>query len=219
MSYVAQQADIGAVSLLDFDQKSGSLIERALFNNRLVVVLLCLVATAVLGFQATRLSLNAAFEKMIPTRHEYIANFLENRSQLAGAGNTLRIAVETRKGTIFDPAYLEVVRKINDEVFLYPGVDRPFMKSLWAPSVRWTGVTEEGLDGGPVIPDDYDGSPGSLDQVRVNVERSGEIGQLIAANFQSSIVLVPLQDKVAETGARIDYNDLSRRLESLRTKY
>ncbi|MDE2584474.1 MAG: RND family transporter [Betaproteobacteria bacterium] len=219
MSYAAQQADIGAVSLLDFDQKSGSLIERALFNNRLVVVLLCLVATAVLGFQATRLSLNAAFEKMIPTRHEYIANFLENRSQLAGAGNTLRIAVETRKGTIFDPAYLEVVRKINDEVFLYPGVDRPFMKSLWAPSVRWTGVTEEGLDGGPVIPDDYDGSPGSLDQVRVNVERSGEIGQLIAANFQSSIVLVPLQDKVAETGARIDYNDLSRRLESLRAKY
>lgn len=219
MSYVAQQADIGAVSLLDFDQKSGSLIERALFNNRLVVVLLCLVATAVLGFQATRLSLNAAFEKMIPTRHEYIANFLENRSQLAGAGNTLRIAVETRKGTIFDPAYLEVVRKISDEVFLYPGVDRPFMKSLWAPSVRWTGVTEEGLDGGPVIPDDYDGSPGSLDQVRVNVERSGEIGQLIAANFQSSIVLVPLQEKVAETGARIDYNDLSRRLEELRAKY
>ncbi|HJW04757.1 MAG TPA: MMPL family transporter [Azospira sp.] len=219
MSYVAQQADVGAVSLLDFDQKSGSLIERALFNNRLVIVLLCLVATAVLGFQATRLSLNAAFEKMIPTRHEYIANFLENRSQLAGAGNTLRIAVETRKGTIFDPAYLEVVRKINDEVFLYPGVDRPFMKSLWAPSVRWTGVTEEGLDGGPVIPDDYNGSPSTLEQVRVNVERSGEIGQLIAANFQSSIVLVPLQEKVAETGARIDYNDLSRRLEELRAKY
>ena len=86
MSYVAQQADVGAVSLLDFDQKSGSLIERALFNNRLVIVLLCLVATAALGFQATRLSLNAAFEKMIPTRHEYIANFLENQALRSMAG-------------------------------------------------------------------------------------------------------------------------------------
>lgn len=47
------------------------------------------------------------------------------------------------------------------------------MKSLWAPAVRWTGVTEDGLDGGLVIPDDFDGSPQSLEQVRINVERSG----------------------------------------------
>ena len=69
------------------------------------------------------------------------------------------------------------MKKISDELFLYPGVDRPYMKSLWTPSVRWTGVTEEGLDGGPVVPDDYDGSPESLAQVRLNstlaVFRSG----------------------------------------------
>ncbi|WP_306603572.1 RND family transporter [Azonexus sp.] len=219
MSYVASSPAMGGVSLQDFDPQSGSAIERALFNNRLVIVLLCLIATIFLGYKATGLSLNAAFEKMIPTKHEYIANFLENRAELAGAGNTLRIAIETKNGTIFAPAYLDVVRQINDELFLYPEVDRPFMKSLWAPSVRWTGVTEEGLDGGPVIPDDYDGSPESLDQVRVNVERSGEIGQLIAANFQSSIILVPLQDKLADTGERIDYNKLSQRLEDVRAKY
>lgn len=219
MSYVAPQPDAGAVSLQDFDASSGSLIERIFFNHRLIIVLICLMATLVLGYQATGLTLNAAFEKMIPTKHPYIANFLENRSQLAGAGNNLRIAVETRKGTIFDPAYLEVVRNVTDEVFLYPGVDRPFMKSLWTPAVRWTGVTEEGLDGGPVIPEDYNGSPASIDQVRLNVERSGEIGQLVAANFQSSIILVPLQEKIAETGARIDYNDLSKRVEKLRQKY
>ncbi len=219
MSYVAPSPDVGAVSLEDFDSASGSLIERALFNNRLVIVLLCLIATVVLGFQATGLTLNAAFEKMIPTKHPYIANFLENRSQLAGAGNNLRIAIETKNGTIFDAAYLEVVRKVNDEVFLYPGVDRPFMKSLWSPAVRWTGVTEEGLDGGPVIPEDYSGTPANIDQVRLNVERSGEIGQLVAANFKSSIVLVPLQEKAADTGARIDYNDLSKRVEKLRQTY
>ncbi|MDR2837708.1 MAG: MMPL family transporter, partial [Azonexus sp.] len=207
------------IAQADFDPKSGSLVERALFNNRLIIVLLCLLVTVALAFQASRLKLNAAFEKMIPTKHEYIANFLQNQSQLSGAGNTLRIAVATRKGTIFDAAYLETVRKINDEVFLYPGVDRPYMKSLWTPAVRWTGVTEEGLDGGPVIPDDYDGSAESIGQVAVNVERSGEIGQLIAANFKSSIVLVPLQERIAETGERIDYRQLAQRLEELRHKY
>ncbi|WP_081801408.1 RND family transporter [Herminiimonas sp. CN] len=195
------------------------MVERLLFNHRILLVVLCLIITAVLGYQARGLKLNAAFEKMIPAKHPYIVNYLANKGQLAGLGNTLRIAVESKNGTIFDAAYLETVRKINDEVFLYPGVDRPFMKSLWTTATRWTGVTEDGLDGGPVIPEDYDGSAKSLAQVRLNVERSGEIGQLVAANYKSSIVLVPLQDKNAETGELIDYHTLSQRLEQLRQKY
>lgn len=212
-------ADAVIADLNKFDQRSGTFAERLLFNNRLAITLICLLITLVLGYQALGLSLNAAYEKMIPTGHPYIANFLENRKQLAGMGNTLRIAVEAKEGSIFDADYLDTVRQLSDEVFLIPGVDRPFMKSLWAPAVRWTGVTEDGLDGGPVIPDDFDGSPQSLEQVRINVERSGEIGQLVAANYKSSIILVPLQEKIAETGERIDYHALSQRIEQLRAKY
>jgi len=205
--------------IADFDQQSGTLPERALFNNRKYILLACLVITLMLGFLARNLHLNAAFEKMLPTKHPYIANYLANKNQLGGLGNTLRIAVESTDGTIFDPKYLDTLRQINDEVFLFPGVDRPYMKSMWSPSVRWTGVTEEGLDGGPVIPDDYDGSVDSIDKVRVNTQRSGEVGLLVAANYKSSIVLVPLQDTIVETGQRIDYADLSQKLETLRTKY
>jgi predicted RND superfamily exporter protein len=190
-----------------------------LFNNRIVVVALCLLVTALLGYQALELKLNAAFEKMIPTKHPYIANYLENKAQLAGLGNTLRVAVETTEGTIFDATYLETLRKISDDLFLLPGVDRPFFKSLWTPATRWTGVTEEGLDGGPVIPDDYNGSVKSLEQVRLNVDRSGEIGQLVSANYKSSIVLIPLQETTAEGGKRLDYHDFSQGLEQVRQKY
>ena len=220
MSHVQTHASEAVISdVKAFDHRSGSLVERLLFNNRLVVLTLCLLTTLILGYQALGLSLNAAFEKMIPTGHPYIANFLDNRKQLAGMGNSLRIAVEAKDGSIFDAEYLDTVRKLNDELFLLPGVDRPYMKSLWAPAVRWTGVTEDGLDGGPVIPDDYDGSAQSLEQVRINVERSGEIGQLVAENYRSSIVLVPLQERIAETGERIDYHALSQRIEQLRAKY
>ncbi|WP_172149308.1 efflux RND transporter permease subunit [Pseudomonas tumuqii] len=220
MSYMpSMPADAVIADLNKFDQRSGTIAERLLFNNRLVIVAICLLTTLLLGYQALGLSLNAAYEKMIPTGHPYIVNFLENRKQLAGMGNTLRIAVEAKDGNIFDTEYLDTVRKLSDEVFLIPGVDRPYMKSLWAPAVRWTGVTEDGLDGGPVIPDDYDGSPQSIEQVRINVERSGEIGQLVAANYKSSIILVPLQEKIAETGQRIDYHALSQRIEQLRAKY
>ncbi len=202
-----------------FDRQSGSLPERLLFNNRIVVVGICVLMTLVLGYQATKLRLNAGFEKMIPTRHPYIVNYLDNRDELAGLGNAIRIAVETTRGTIFDADYLDTLQKINDEVFYLSGVDRPAMKSLWTPATRWAEVTEEGLTGGPVMPDDYNGSPESLARVRLNVERSGEIGRLVAANYSSSVIFVPLLDTDPQTGKPLDYNSFSKQLEALRNKY
>ncbi|HSW18084.1 MAG TPA: RND family transporter, partial [Ramlibacter sp.] len=205
--------------LEDFDTRSGSLVERAFFNHRRWVMAVCLLLTLVLGWQATRLQLNASFEKTIPTAHPYIANYLAHKSDLGGQANALRLVVQAREGTIFDKAYLDTLQKINDEIFLLPGVDRPFMKSLWTSNTRWVAVTEEGLDGGPVIPNAYDGSPASLAELRANVERSGEIGQLVAADFKSSIVFVPLLDRNPQTGKALDYGDLSRQIEVLRARY
>ena len=204
--------------LEDFDTSSGRILERAIFNFRPIIILLCLVVTGVLGYQSTQLTLSAAFQKMIPSNHPYILNFLDNRKQLSDTSNALRIAVHNTEGSIFDADYLETLRELNDELFLMPGVERPFMKSLWTPSVRWTGVTEEGLDGGPVIPDNYDGSQASLDQVRLNVERSGEVGQLVSGNYASSIILVPLREMDHE-GNQLDYHAFSAKLEELRAKY
>jgi uncharacterized protein len=205
--------------LASFDRQSGSLVERVLFNNRLAVVIICALLTMLLGWQATRLRLNASFEDMIPASHPYIAHYLQNRSELSGLGNAVRIAVEARDGTIYDAAYLATLQKISDEVFLLPGVDRAYMKSLWTPSTRWVGVTEEGMEGGPVIPNDYDGSAASVAQVRMNTERSGEIGQLVALDGRSSILYVPLLARDPQTGQQLDYVQFAARLEQLRAKY
>ncbi|MFM2405712.1 MAG: hypothetical protein RL223_3592 [Pseudomonadota bacterium] len=204
----------------DFDPRSGSLIERALFNHRAWVLLLCALVTLLLGWQATRLQLNASFEKTLPVSHPWIVNFLRHQHELSGLGNQVRIAVErTGPGaTLHDARYLDTLRRLSDEVFLLPGVDRMRMKSLWTPSTRWVGVTEEGLEGGPVIPDGYDGSPAKLQQLAVNIERSGEIGQLVARDGRSSVIVVPLLARDAQ-GAALDYGAFAQRLEALRTKY
>ncbi|WP_256657801.1 RND family transporter [Pseudomonas sp. 2FG] len=206
-------------ALLPFDRNSGGLVERLLFNHRGLVVALCLIASLVLGMQATGLRLNAAFEKMIPIGHPFIENYFKYRGQLGEGGNTLRLAVRATEGTIYDADYLDTVKKISDELFLLNGVDRPYMKSLWTPATRWIGVTEDGFDGGPVIPDDYDGSPASIDQVRQNIERSGEVGRLVAANMRSSVILLPLQDSSAQGATQLDYHVLSNQLEQIRQKY
>ena len=208
----------GPAKLEDFDQKSGNLLEQALFNHRQIVVAICAVVTLVLGWQASHLKLNASFEKTIPTGQPYIANFLAYQGELTGLGNAIRIGVENTKGSIYDPEYLTTLSKISDEVFLIPGVNRGQMKSLWTPSTRWVGVTEEGLEGGPVIPDGYDGSPGSLQLLAINIARSGEIGQLVALDAKSTIIYVPLLAVDAE-GKPLDYSKLAAELERIRGKY
>jgi len=183
-----------------------------------MVVLLCAVVTVLLGWQATRLQLTASFEKTIPTRHPYIANFLSWQGQLTGLGNAVRVAVAQPQGSIYDAKYLETLRGLSDEVFLLPGVARNQMKSLWTPTTRWVGVTEDGLEGGPVIPDGYDGSPAKLQQLAANIARSGEIGQLVALDGQSSVIFVPLLARDPE-GRSLDYAVLADKLEALRAKY
>ncbi|HEU4460051.1 MAG TPA: MMPL family transporter [Methylibium sp.] len=205
-----------------FDARSGSLVERALFNHRGWVVLLCTLVTLLLGWQATRLQLNASFEKTIPSSHPWIANYLKYQQELSGLGNAVRVAVAVdpskADATIYDAGYLDALRRLSDEIFLAPGVDRVRMKSLWTPTTRWVGVTEEGLEGGPVIPDGYDGSPESLQKLRANIARSGEIGQLVARDAKSTVIVVPLLAKDAE-GRPLDYAAFAGRLEALRAKY
>ncbi|MEO6279131.1 MAG: efflux RND transporter permease subunit [Roseateles sp.] len=205
--------------LEDFDSRSGSWAERLFFNHRPWVLAVCLLLTAVLGWQALGMQLTASFDKTIPSHHPYIANFQAQRAQLAGGGNALRIAVAARQGSIFDKDYLETLRLLSDELFLMPGVDRPFMKSLWTSNTRWVAVTEDGLDGDTVITDRYDGSPASLAELRANIERSGEIGQLVAGDFKSSIIYVPLLDTDPQTGQALNYAALGQRIEALRAKY
>jgi predicted RND superfamily exporter protein len=210
----------GAESIGDFDPQSGSRLERLVFNHRRAVLVLCALLTVVLAAVAwSRLTLNASFEKMIPRSHPYIQNYLDNRLELRGLGNSLRIVVENPRGDIFDARYLDALKKIHDELFLTPGVDRAWQKSLWAPGVRWTEVTEEGFRGGPVMPDNYDGSPAATEQLRGNIARSGLVGSVVGNDFQSSMIVVPLLDQEAAGGKRIDYRALSHAIEDIRGRY
>ncbi len=201
-----------------FNKQSGNIFERVFFNYRWAVILFCLIVTCVLGFQATKLSVNASYDKMLPTEHPYIANFIKYRTQIGESGNALRIVVENTQGDIYNAEYMKTLRRISDELFLQPGVFRAFMKSLWTPNTRWTGITEKGLEGGPVIPQIYTGSDSDLEEVRNNVKRGNLIGQLVALNHKSSMIYVPLLSKYP-SGEPLDYGKLNASLESLREKY
>jgi len=201
-----------------FDPGGGSPLEQLIFSNRQLILAICAVLTLLFGASATRLHMNASFDATIPTQHPYIANYLANQDNLHGLGNTLDIVVEANHGVILTPAYLATLRQLNDKVFLLPGVDRSYMQSLWMTSVDWFGVTAQGIDGGPVMPANFDGSPADMAQLQANIGRSNQIGTLIAPDFQSSIIKVPLLEHDS-AGKPLDYGALGTKIRALQKQY
>lgn len=216
----AEQSDLPIISdLQEFDYNSGTFLEKLVFNNRRTVMILCALVTLVLGFQALQIQLQAGFEKTLPKAHEFVINYQENKSDLKGLGNNLRIVVAVKEGTIFTPENLKYLEAVNDEIFFTPGVDRIGMQSIFTPNTRWRVVTEQGFEGGPVIPGDFDGSEESIATVKLNILRAGIMGDLVANDEKSAAIIVPLMDKDPETGERLDYAHLSAKLEEIRDKY
>ena len=201
----------------DFDTKSGNWLEKLVFNHRMVFIIICALITLLLGYQAAHLKLSASFEKMIPHDHPYIKNYLKYKGDLAGLGNVVRIVVENTEGTIYDPAYLDLLKRVSDEIMLTPGTDRAWVKSLWMAGVRWNSVTEEGFVGGAVMPGDYDGSPRSLGVLRDHIRKANIMGSLVALDSKSSMIVVPLFDFNPDTNKPLDYNVFSKELEKVRS--
>jgi uncharacterized protein len=202
----------------DFDHASGNLVERLVFNHRLLLIVACVIVTAFCALQLKGLVVSASFDKMLPHGQPFIKNYLENRGQLRGLGDSVRVVVEAPQGDIFDPGYLATLAKINDEIFILPGVDRAWMKSIFTPVVRWVEVTEEGFTGGPVLPNDFNGSAKSIDDLRINIARANVVGSLVANDYRSSMIVIPLLAADAQ-GRPVDYHQLSVALEDIRTRY
>ena len=216
----ASSDDLPVISdLKDFDPQSGTFLERLVFNHRAIVVVLCFITTIILGYQATKIQLQAGFEKTLPKAHQYVINYQNNANELKGLGNNLRVAVAVKEGTIFTKENLAFLEEVNDELFFMPGVDRNGMKSIWTPNTRWRVVTEEGFEGGPVIPGDYDGSEESIEEIKVNIARAGIMGDLVSNDGKSAAIIVPLLDINPETGERLDYAELGVKLEEIRERF
>jgi len=198
--------------------KSSSLVENLIFKLRPVLLLAFAVLTVFFAWEASRVQLSTEFEKMVPLKHEFIQNLLKHKDELS-LGNDIRIVVEARDGDIFTDEFLQTLRQVTDEIFYFDGVDKAKIQSLWTPNVRWTEVTEDGFRGGEIIPPTYDGSAESLEQVQANVLRSGQVGRLVADDFESSIIYVPLLD-LSGSDEKLDYKTFSRKLEEgIRAKY
>jgi len=188
-------------------------LEALVFGHRPIVISLFVLATALLGWSAAGLRIDAGFAKLLPLKHPYMATFQKHQQEFGGANRVL-VAVMSRNGDMFTPHFFEVLKNVTDEVFFLPGVDRGRVQSLFTPNVRYTEVVEDGIAAGNVIPDDFEPTPKGLDAVRRNIVKAGIVGRLVANDFSGAIVSAELMEFDPATGKRLDFIAVAEEIEA-----
>lgn len=193
-------------------------LEGLIFRNRPWVIGIFVITTIFMAYQASCLRIDAGFTKNLPLKHEYMKTFVQYQQEFGGADRII-IAVMTKEGDIFTPEFFDVLRRVTDEVFFIPGVDRTQVKSLFTPNVRFTEVVEDGIAGGNVIPEDFRPDPEGLAKVRENVLKAGIVGGLVANDFTGAIVSAQFMEFHPNTGERLDYIHAAHQLEKIRETF
>jgi predicted RND superfamily exporter protein len=178
-----------------------------------------MVTTVVLGFFALRVQPDAGFEKQIPLDHEYMRVFKQYEKAFGGA-NLISIAILTKDGAdIYNERVLGHLKRITDEVFFLPGVDRSRVTSLFTPGVRYIEIVEGGFSGGDVVPRNYAPSGQMFETIRHNVAKAGVIGRLVSNDQRGALVTAELLEFDPATGQKLDYRWLAAELEKIRGRY
>lgn len=173
--------------------------------------------TAVMGYFAVHLRVDASFNKSLPLDHDYIRTFTKYQREFGGANRVL-VALMAADGDMFNREFFAELKKVTDEVTFLPAVDRPQVQSLFTPNVRYIEVVEDGFSGGNVIPADFSPTPANFSRVRENIIKSGKLGQLVANDFSGAIVSAQLLELDPRTGEKIDYVRVAGGLEEIRRR-
>ncbi len=191
---------------------------RLIFSQRRALLVIFALITLALGYSATQLRVDASFNKMIPLQHPYMKTFTDYQQTFGGA-NRVVVVLMQKEGEIFNADFFSTLKKVTDNVFFIPGVDRPTVTSLFTPNVRFIEVIEDGFSGGNVMPATFQGTPEDLETVRKNILKSGSVGRLVSNNFKGALVRADLLEIDPNTGARLDYQAVAQQLEDIRSTY
>ena len=189
-----------------------AIVEPPIFKWRAVTLAILVVLTAFFGYHAAQLRPSAGWLKMVPKAHPYMETFTKYYKDFGGA-NMVLIALHNKKGDIYQPEFMETLRKVSDDVFFVPGVDRARVTSIFSPSILYIEVVEGGLSGENVIPSDYAPTPEMMQRIRTNVAKASVIGRLVSEDQSSALVQFELLESDPNAGTSADLEESKKPLQ------
>ncbi len=189
------------------------ILERAVFRHRLFAIISFTLITCFLLFKATQIQLDASFNKNIPLNHDYMKVYTKHEKQFGGA-NSILISVCDADGDIFNEEFFTQLKAVHDQLYFIPGVNRPLVNSIFAPSARFVEVVEDGFAGGPIIPANFTADKRGLAVVKENIEKAKVVGRMIASDYSCAMVTAQLLETDPQTQEKLDTLAFAEKLET-----
>ena len=142
----------------------GRALEQLIFGNRMLVLALFALVTAVM-----------------PLDHEFMKTFIDYEQEFGGANRVL-VAVMDKNGNMFNKNFMQTMEKVTNDVISLDAVDDARVRSIFTPNVRFVEVVEDGFAGGNVIPssftpnsEGFDPTQEDFDTIRSNIVKAGVV--------------------------------------------
>ena len=164
------------------------------------MIVACAVITVVLGYFAATKLVERELREDDPAEPALHPNYLANPPAMRGLGNAVRVVVEKRDGDIFDRSISKCSSRSTTNCSSLPvwtgdGRNRCGRRRALDRDHRG-GLPRRAGDAGLVRRVDR-----SVEQLKQNIARSGIVGSLVADNFKSSMIFVPLLDRDPAPGS------------------
>lgn len=167
---------------------------RACIRQRLAVVLVMSVLTALFAFLAVHIEVKTVFNDLLPQNHPYIKVHDEFK-QTFGSSNMVSIMLEVEQGDIFNPPVLKKIQKVTRDLQLVDGVNQFQIISLAAKKLKEIRASTEGIDIKPLMWPRVPETPVEIDKLKDSVLKNPlAYGTYVSADLKAALVTVDFYD-------------------------
>jgi predicted RND superfamily exporter protein len=134
---------------------------KAFFKHPWIIITICVVLTAVLGFPIKDMHLDNSLRTFLPHKNDSYQRLIQTEKQY-GSMVVIGASIESDSGDFITPENISIVKKVTDQVLEIPNVQA--VDSLT--HIDYVYGKDGGLSAGQLIDDSYTGTPQDIQQIK-----------------------------------------------------
>ncbi|MCK5153442.1 MAG: RND family transporter [Spirochaetales bacterium] len=181
------------------------------FKHPKLIVLIIAIVTLFFSYQLINISLDNDVVSFIPKDNPEVIKYYETEDQF-GSDRIFAIAIETTSGTIFTPAFIELISTITED---FKTIEHDVEISSFA-NTSYIEGTSDGFVVKPML-EDYHGTSEDIYKFKERL-LSWELyeGSLYSSDFSSAQILIHLNSVPSEEERNYIYNHIKNTLTSIK---
>ena len=176
---------------------------------RLPIGLILVAASLFMAYGVTKVHIATSFVDFFPRQHENVHLYEKYREQFGGA-QTLTVAIQVKKGDIFNLATLKKIHDINYAVDSLPGVNHPSVRSLASYRITYAEAIPGALIAKPYMYPDVPKNDAEIAELKRLVEKyKPELTTLVSEDDRTALVVAAFNERV------LNYHDLFNEVQKI----